>query len=49
MIASYEYEHNDGDQIWSDTTEFYKGKDTNTFIKNIKKDIQERFLIVVFF
>lgn len=37
MIASYEYEHNDGDQIWSDTTEFYKDKDTNTFIKKYQE------------
>lgn len=33
MIASYDYEHNDGDQIWSNTTEFYKDKDTNTFVR----------------
>lgn len=37
MIASYEYEHNDGDQIWSDTTEFYKDKDTNTFVKKYQE------------
>lgn len=37
MIASYEYEYNDGDQIWSDTTEFYKDKDTNTFIKKYQE------------
>lgn len=24
LIAAYEYEHNDGDQIWTDTTRFYK-------------------------
>lgn len=37
MIASYEYEHNDGDQIWSDTTEFYKDKDTDTFVKKYRE------------
>lgn len=37
MIASYEYEYNDGDQIWSDTTEFYKDKDTNTFVKKYQE------------
>ena len=37
MIASYEYEHNDGDQIWSDTTEFYKDKYTNIFIKKYQE------------
>lgn len=24
LIAAFEYEHNDGDQIWTDTTEYYK-------------------------
>lgn len=26
-IACYEFEHNDGDQIWTDCTEFYKNAD----------------------
>ena len=28
LIASFEYEHNDGDQIWTDTTEYYKKDDS---------------------
>ena len=32
VIAAYEYEHNDGDQIWSDTTTYYK-KDDGTYEK----------------
>ena len=27
IIAAYEFEHNDGDQIWSDTTTYYQKKD----------------------
>ena len=27
VVASYEYEHNDGDQIWSDTTTYYQKND----------------------
>lgn len=27
VIASFEFEHNDGDQIWSDTTTYYKKND----------------------
>lgn len=32
-IAEYNYEFNDGDQIWSDTTEIYKTDNDNLFIK----------------
>lgn len=28
LIAAFEYEHNDGDQIWTDTTEYYKKDDS---------------------
>lgn len=27
VIASFEFEHNDGDQIWSDITTYYQKKD----------------------
>lgn len=32
VIAAFEFEHNDGDQIWSDTTTYYK-KDDGTYEK----------------
>lgn len=33
-IAAYIYEHNDGDQIWEDTTEFYVDEQGNYFKQN---------------
>lgn len=33
-IAAYIYEHNDGDQIWEDTTEFYVDEHGNYFKQN---------------
>lgn len=27
LVAEYEYEHNDGDQIWSDSTSFHLNSD----------------------
>lgn len=35
VIAAYEFEHNDGDQIWSDTTTYYQ-KNDGTYEKEYK-------------
>lgn len=34
-IASYSYEHNDGDQIWEDITTFYE-KEDGTYLMNYR-------------
>ena len=41
-IAEYGYEFNDGDQIWSDTTEIYKTDNDNLFIKKYEDGYNEK-------
>ena len=40
VVASFEYEHDDGDQIWSDVTTYYQN--TEHLKKNMKMDIMRK-------
>lgn len=46
-IACYEFEHNDGDQIWTDCTEFYKNAD-GTYKKYLQTDGTDQKANVLF-
>ena len=45
VIASFEYEHNDGDQIWSDVTTYYQNTD-GTFEKKYEEGYYDETSIV---
>ena len=45
VVASFEYEHNDGDQIWSDITTYYQNTD-GTFEKKYEEGYYEETSIV---
>ena len=46
-IAAYIYEHNDGDQIWEDTTEFYADEHGNYVKQNADGWTQKKKIVSI--